>query len=218
VSSSPVRGAGGEIIGSVSVVRDITERKEIEERLRRHVNLLDLAPVLVREMDDRIALWNTGAEEMYGWRSDEALGQVSHSLLATEFPEPLADIKSKLLNTGHWRSELSHLRRDGSRIYVSSHWILHRDCRGMPGAILEINNDITAMKKAQWERKESEDQYRMLFRSSMDAIILTDPAGAGRILSANRSSSSCSRGWGTGQTACLTALRSSRHSRTGLRT
>lgn len=53
------------------------------------------------------------------------------------------------MNTGHWKGEVSQLRRDGSRIYVASHWILYMDRQGKPTAILEVNNDITALKKAE---------------------------------------------------------------------
>ncbi|MGH8531221.1 MAG: PAS domain S-box protein [Gammaproteobacteria bacterium] len=111
--------------------------------------ILDLAHVLIRDTDDRIVFWNAGAGRLYGWTRDEALGQVSHSLFQTRFPKPLAAIRTELWRDGQWEGELSHRTRQGERIAVASHWILYRDDQGQPCAILEVNNDITDLKRSE---------------------------------------------------------------------
>src|SRR5262245_60568209 len=70
--------------------------------LRERARLLDLThdSVFVRDMKDVITYWNRGAEELYGWRRDEAVGQVSHRLTKTIFPAPLEEISAQLLRTG----------------------------------------------------------------------------------------------------------------------
>jgi PAS domain S-box-containing protein len=110
---------------------------------------LDLAQVLVRDMESRIVLWNLGAENLYGFTKDEALGQISHELLRTSFSQPPQVIEEQLRSTGVWEGELIHHRRDGSRIVVSSQWVLHRDASGQPTRVMEANIDITARKKAE---------------------------------------------------------------------
>lgn len=153
---------------------DITERKRAEEmilkktaELEQHSRLLDLAQVLVRDANDnKIILWNRGAEEFYGWTKEEALGKSSHELLQTEFPKPLEVIEAEILNEGHWEGELTQTCRDGTRVTVASHQVLHRNERGEPVAILEANNDITDRKEA--ERNLAEHALKL--SSSEEAL------------------------------------------------
>src|SRR5947209_3734793 len=82
--------------------------------------LLDLAPVLVRDLGDRIVRWTGGMEHLYGWTAAEAVGRVSHDLLRTRFPEPLVVIRDQLLRDGRWEGELTHTRKDGRTVVVAS--------------------------------------------------------------------------------------------------
>ena len=140
------------------VMLDITARKQAEQALREQANLLNLThdTIFVRDMNDVIRYWNRGAEELYGWRSDEAVGRVSHELTRTIFPAPLEQITAQVAQEGRWEGELIHTRRDGSQVVVASRWSLLRDADGRPIAILETNNDITERKKAEDKLRRSE--------------------------------------------------------------
>jgi PAS domain S-box-containing protein len=135
----------------VGTLVDFTDRQRAEEELRRHAELLDLAhdAILVRDLDNRIVFWNSGAEGTYGWSKEEALGQGIHQLLHTEFSQPLEELEAEFLRQGQWQGELCHTRQDGRRIVVTSRWALQRDREGKPVAILEINRDITEQKRAE---------------------------------------------------------------------
>src|SRR5262249_54211544 len=91
---SPIKGTKGEIVGVSKVARDITEQKQTERRLAEQARLLDLSneAILVRDSRDRITYWNHGAEELYRYSAEEALGQVSHELLQTKHSKPLEQI------------------------------------------------------------------------------------------------------------------------------
>ncbi len=148
----------------------VLRSKSAEVVLREQANLLDLThdTVFSRGMNDAITYWNRGAEELYGWTREEALGKVSHQLMKTIFPASVAEINAELLRTGRWEGELIHTKRDGTQVVVASRWSLQRDERQRPLAILETNNDIT-------ERKRAEDALRRqanLLEQTHDAIIV----------------------------------------------
>lgn len=114
-------------------------------------------------MNDVITYWNRGAQELYGWMAEEAIGKRSHDLLKTTFPaptdervsDPVEAIRAELLRMGRWDGELRYVKGDGTELVVSSRWSLQRDERGNAIAVLETNNDIS-------ERKRREDDIRGL--------------------------------------------------------
>ena len=178
-SSVPLRDEAGRAVSMLSVTRDISQRKAAEEKLQRQANLLNLThdAIIVRDLQDRITFWNLGAEDRYGWTAAEAMGQVTHRLLKTKFPQPLDQIFEELYAAGHWEGELAHATRDGRTIFVASRWSLERDSRGNPTGMLEINNDITGRKAAEEALRASEETLRATGDSALDGIIRLDPEG-----------------------------------------
>lgn len=146
------------------------ELRESELRLREQAQMLDMAPILARSPRDRIIFWSAGAERLYGYTKDEAIGQTAHLLLNTQFPEPLESIQAKLQREGSWRGELVHRRRDGKQIVVASEWVLHLEDQKKVRAILEVNTDITPRKEAEKLLRESERFNRGVLESSPDSI------------------------------------------------
>jgi two-component system, LuxR family, sensor kinase FixL len=130
---------------------EIAERKRSQDILRERADLLDLThdTVFVRDANNVITFWNRGAERLYGWTREEAVGQVSHHIMQTTFPAPLEKIMAELNSTGRWEGELIHARRDGTQVVVASRWALQLDERGKPIGVLETNNDITERKRAE---------------------------------------------------------------------
>jgi PAS domain S-box-containing protein len=129
---------------------------EVVERTQQ-ANLLNLThdTIFVRDMSDLITYWNRGAQELFGWSAEEAIGKRAQELLQTVFPVPVEEIHSELLDSGRWDGELEKTRADGTRVVVASRWSLRRDEQKRPAAILETNNDIT-------ERRRREEEIRAL--------------------------------------------------------
>ena len=143
---------------SAVITHLVSSMRRAEISLRERANLLNLTrdTIFVRGMDDVIAYWNRGAEELYGWPAEKAIGKVSHQLMQTVFPAPIDEIGSELARNDRWEGELVHTRADGSEVIVASRWALQRDERQRPVAILETNNDITERRRAEVELSRSE--------------------------------------------------------------
>jgi PAS domain S-box-containing protein len=131
-------------------------RKEVAERTQQ-ASLLNLThdTIFVRDMDDVITYWNRGAQELYGWTAEEAIGKRAHELLHTAFPVPIEDIRAELLRSGRWDGEVIRTGVDGTDVIAATRWSLQRGEQQRPVAILETSNDIT-------ERKRREEEIRAL--------------------------------------------------------
>ncbi|MBD2005196.1 MULTISPECIES: diguanylate cyclase [Cyanophyceae] len=130
---------------------ELFERQRTQKMLQDQAQLLDLAhdAILTLDLNFNVTFWNRGAEKMYGWTKQEALGKESHKLLQTQFPKGLPEIQTKLLREGRWEGELIQTKRDGTTIVVTSRWAIQRDLHGSPIKILEINSNITATKRSE---------------------------------------------------------------------
>lgn len=157
---------------------EIEERQVVEEALREQARLLELAhdAIIVRNLHDDIGYWNSGAEELYGWRRWEAVGNPVHLVLKSVYPAGV-NPKEEVIRDGRWEGEVRQTRRDGTDIVVASRWALERDDKGTPLAILQINRDVTAQKRTMDSLRESEERWRAVFENSGVGIALTDLSG-----------------------------------------
>jgi PAS domain S-box-containing protein len=119
--------------------------------LREQADYLNLThdSMFSRTLDNVITFWNHGAQEMYGWTAEEAVGKNAQQLLHTIFPVPRDQVDAEVLRTGRWEGELGHTTRDGTPIVVASRWALQSDKNGQPVGFLETNNDVTERRKSQ---------------------------------------------------------------------
>ncbi len=161
-----VNDENGQLRGFAKIMRDVTERRAVEQRLKQQAALLDLAPdaILVRHLDGRILFWNRGAESLYGWPAADAVGQISHTLFRADYPESLSTINTTLLNQGHWDGILRHRHQNGSAMTVASRWALQPADGNQRARVLEINVDITAMKEQEEGLQRSLEEKSMLVR------------------------------------------------------
>ena len=120
-----------------------------EENLQRQADLLNLAneAIFARRFDSRIIYWNRGAEELYGYSQNEAIGASSQELLATEFPHGRDEFEASLIECGEWSGELKQRTKHGRQIDVESRFKLIDDRAG-GRLILECNRDISQRKRS----------------------------------------------------------------------
>jgi PAS domain S-box-containing protein len=178
-SAVPFRNNAQEITGAIIINQDITARRRGEASRREQAALLELAHDAIFDcsLDGKILFWNHGAEVIYGWSKEEALGKVSHVLLHSRFSEPLEQIIEKLIRVGRWEGEFSQVNRYGVPLFTSGRWALKVDKKGKPVGILKINIDITERKKAEDALKSSSIYSRTLIEASLDPLVTISPDG-----------------------------------------
>jgi PAS domain S-box-containing protein len=145
----PFLNSRGKPYQYVAIRFDITEHKRAEEQIHEQAALLDKArdAIVARGLDDRVVFWNKGAERLYGWTAQEAVGRkMSEVIREARAPLP-AEAERRLFETGDWSGELSQLTKEGKEVIVESRWSLVRDERDQPKSVLVINTDITERKK-----------------------------------------------------------------------
>ncbi len=132
---------------------------ERTEELQERADLLELASeaIMVRDLSGTVQFWNSGAEELYGWRRDEVVGKNIHDVLRTRSSAGVnGNWQSALLANGRWEGNLIQYDRDGREIVVASRQALKADGNGSAGAVLEINRDITATLQTEEALRKAE--------------------------------------------------------------
>jgi two-component system cell cycle sensor histidine kinase/response regulator CckA len=145
----PLLDENGKSRQYIAIGADITDCKKTEKTLRDQAALFDQTydAVLVWDWNGPITFWNQGAERLYGFSRADAVGQISHTLLQTQFPHRMGQILATLEHDGRWEGELDHVTRGGHHILVESRMVLVRESDG--AYVLEANRDISDRKRAQ---------------------------------------------------------------------
>ncbi len=156
-SANPLFDNFGKVRGAVGAFIDITERKRMERILAERAELMELASeaIIVRDLKGAIRFWNSGAAALYGWTSEEAVGQDLHCLLQTKFPLPRQEIDTILREGKRWEGNLVQFARSGREIVVECRTSLQSDGKNAH-SILEICRDITAQLQAEEALRRSE--------------------------------------------------------------
>jgi PAS domain S-box-containing protein len=142
----------GEVIGVFAAARDITESKKAEEKIRTLANIVESSSdaILTLSLDGIITTWNKGAEQIYGYSSEEVLGK-SVSILA---PDDLKDETKKLIERVKLGGKIQHyvtsrLRKDDKLIYISMALSPIFDASRELVAISDISRDVTQRIEAE---------------------------------------------------------------------
>jgi PAS domain S-box-containing protein len=181
---------GGVIVTS----RDITERKEAEERLleaeERYRTLVEQLPAVIYiqeiEHGGAIAYISPQIEEMMGYSSQEYMDEPS-LWIETTHPEDRERVLTEDAHTDRtgepFSVEFRKITREGGVIWVRDEAVVVRDAEGRPLYWQGIVTDITERMRTEEALKESERRFRQLFENSSDALFVHD--GRGRFVECN---------------------------------
>ncbi len=130
-----VRGDDGDLLYRVVTTQDISERRKAEQEIAYQANILAQVNDAVIASDENFIIksWNNAAERLYGWKTEEVVGQLAEKILLTEFTGgSRGEAVEQIKQTGEYFSEVTQARRDGSRVDVEAHTVIHAR-RGRPG-------------------------------------------------------------------------------------
>ena len=131
---------------------DISERKQMEEELRRLARAVEQSSegIAVADMDGNIEFVNSAWAQMHGYRPDEVLGKHLKIFHTTE--QLLTDVNpfnDLVMKNGSHQAEVGHARKDGSTFPTRMTATLLKDDDGNPIGLLGIVRDITERKQAE---------------------------------------------------------------------
>ncbi len=152
--------------------RDVTVEEERSRELQRLLteaeglaSLLDASneAMIMEDLDYVITYWNQGAEQIYGWSREEAIGRQAGELLYSD-PAVFAGPAAELLRDGRWSGELVQRTKDGREVIIQCRWQAVRDEAGRPVKFFAVNSDVTA------QRREREQQARAQRMESLGTL------------------------------------------------
>lgn len=177
---SALRNAGKQLRGYAVIMRDVTERRNLEEvpaRLAAIIQWSDDA-IISKTLDGIITSWNPGAERLFGYTAAEAIGQPMLMLIPPERAGEEPQILARLAR-GETVSafETVRIRRDGSRLDIAACISPIKNADGEIVGASNIARDITESKRAQEMLHRSEARHTAMLEAAIDAIISVDHQG-----------------------------------------
>ncbi len=148
----PIYDIKGEPYGVGSISTDITERKLLEEKIQNLADLVESSndAIITKSLEGIITSWNKGAEQIYGYNSEEIVGKNISILAPSSLKNEISDLIEKIVQGKQIRHyETLRVKKNGELINISITLSPVLDASGKLVAISTIARDITENKKAE---------------------------------------------------------------------
>jgi PAS domain S-box-containing protein len=152
---TPLHDVSGNVVGAVNMLVDLTERSQAEQARQLLASIVESSDdaIVSEDLNGVIASWNPGAERLFGYTADKVVGK-SVTVL---FPPDLQDDETAMLERVRGGEPIEHYetvrrRKDGNLVEVSLTVSPVRSAAGKVTCVSTIARDISARKKAEYER------------------------------------------------------------------
>ena len=156
-----------------AAIEDIAARLKAADKLRVQSVVLNSVreSVLSTDLGNRVTFWNKGAEQLFGYSAEEAMGKHVASLIVPDGVNFVAAGKTdELRSKGTWSSQVMRRRKDGSIIWTDVMVSVVTDAGGQRSGYLGIHRDVTEQRKVE-ERLRFQAQ---LLDSVYESVVATD--------------------------------------------
>ncbi|MBI5570369.1 MAG: PAS domain S-box protein [Desulfomonile tiedjei] len=168
-------------------VRDVTDQKRAQEEIRLLGEAIEQSHegIAVVDLDGNITFLNSAFADMHGYSPDELKG--SHlSVFHTEDQMPQVAAANRLVReTGQFKGEVWHVRRDGTPFPTLMHNSLLRDRQGKPVGMIGTMRDISDLKKAEDLLQIEKQQFQKLVENAPFGLVIIDKDGGFRYANPN---------------------------------
>jgi PAS domain S-box-containing protein len=169
-----------QVIGLQGIVRDVTERMRAQDRLTHFQSIVDSAhdAIISVTLEGMISSWNPAAQELYGYRAEDAIGRSSVMLIPADRIAEHAQLRERISQgEGIVRRETVRVRSDGAPIDVDVTYSPMKDSAGRIVGASIIAQDITARKVAEQSLREREQRLSGIVKHASEIIYTLNPQG-----------------------------------------
>lgn len=147
LTSTVIRDTNGEFLYFLSMIEDITERKEASEKIKLFSSAVDFAydGIIITDLSGKIIYSNVSAQQMHGYTAVELLNQ--RIKLFNADPEKASVIFEEVKRSGVWSGECIRIKKNGEKFPVNLSVSTIRDKEGLPIAVMGVLRDLTAQKR-----------------------------------------------------------------------
>ena len=116
--------------------------------LEEHLALLDNArdAIMVHDLDGRVVFWNKGAERIYGWTQQEAIGRHLGEHLYVD-PKKFTETQALTLEKGEWAGDMRTMSKDNRELIMETRFSLVREKDGRPKSVVGVKTDVTEKRR-----------------------------------------------------------------------
>ena len=172
------RGAEGKPRYFIAMVEDITERRMMEEELRRLSDAVRMSSdsITITDLEGTIIDVNEATLKVQGAKSKaELLGLKPYEAIVPEDQEGALRDLAKVMEEGYARDIQYHvLTRDGRRLLVETSASLMRGANGEPIGVVAVSRDITERKRMEEALRQREQNYLLLLESTFEGMVVVD--------------------------------------------